>query len=90
MINLRYLFPLGLIPLCGCSALHEIVDSAEIMLRGGVSSGAEAQVVDAVVGAVTNPGVVSATEATLALVATIAGGIGAVIGHKNGRKRGAK
>jgi len=90
MINLRYLFPLGLIPLCGCSALHEIQDSAEVILSGVVSSGAEAQVVDAVVGAVTNPGVVSATEATLALVATIAGGIGAFIGHKKGRKRGAK
>ena len=90
MIKLRYLIPFCLVFMCGCSALHEIQENAEVILSGVVNSGAEAKVVDAVVGAVTNPGLVSATEATLALVATIAGGVGAFIGHKRGRKRGAK
>lgn len=74
----------------GCSALREITDNAETILNGAVDAAISTRAIDTVVEAVTDPNVLSITEAALAAIAVVTGGVGAYVGHKRGKKKKAK
>ena len=74
----------------GCAAIKEIQDNAETIFGGMIEAATGVGAAEAVVEAVTNPTVLSLTEAVLASVAVVTGGIGAYVGHKRGKKKKAK
>ena len=84
---MRFLLVSILFLFSGCSALREIQDNAEVILGGVVETATGVGAAEAVVEAVTNPMVLSLTEAVLAGIAVLTGGVGAYVGHKRGKKK---
>jgi len=87
---MRFL-PILMLPLLsGCAALREIQDNAEVIFTGAVDAAVGSRAIETVVEAVTNPNVLSLTEAVLAGIAVVTGGVGAYVGHKRGKKKKSK
>jgi hypothetical protein len=84
---MRKLIPiLLLMPLAGCAAVQEIQENAQAILGGVVESFVGSNAGDKIVEAVVSPSVISVTEALLASVAVITGGVAGYVGVKRGKK----
>ena len=85
---MRKLIPiLVLLPLVGCSALQEIQENAQSIVGGVVESFVGVDAGGKIVEAVVAPSVISVTEALLASIAVITGGVAGYVGVKKGKKR---
>ena len=85
---MRKLIPiLVLLPLVGCSALQEIQENAQSIVGGVVESFVGVDAGGKIVEAVVAPSVISVTEALLASIAVITGGVAGYVGVKNGKKK---
>ena len=78
---MRKLIPiLVLLPLVGCSALQEIQENAQSIVGGVVESFVGVDAGGKSVEAVVAPSVISVTEALLASIAVITGGVAGYVG----------
>ena len=83
---MKYLLILTVLPLAGCSAIREIQDNAQALIAGVVDSASDSQLPPKVVAAVVSPSVISITEALLASIAGLTGGLAGYAGVKRGVK----
>ena len=74
----------------GCAAIREIQDNAQSIVGGVVESFVGASAGEKIVEAGVAPSVISVTEALLASVAVITGGVAGWVGVKKGKKLKAK
>jgi len=84
--RMRYLTLLFIVPLSGCSAIREIMDNSEAIVGGVLGSVHDSQFPEKIVTAVTAPSAISITEAVLASIAVLTGGVAGYVGVKKGKK----
>ena len=71
----------------GCAAIREIQDNAQAIAGGVIESFVGADAGGKIIEAVVAPSVISVTEALLASIAVITGGVAGYVGVKKGKKR---
>ena len=83
---MKYFMLLLIVPFSGCAAVREIQDNAESIVGGLVGSFIDVDAGNKIAEAVTSPSVISLTEAALAAVAVVTGGVAGYVGVKKGKK----
>lgn len=83
---MKTLLILPVVALSGCSAFENLTDNAHLFLASSVDSFTGIGGSEAVVAAVSNPGVLTVANVAIALVAALTGGTAAVIA-KNGKAK---
>ena len=81
---MRHLLILTVLPLAGCSAIREIQANSEAIIGGVLSSASDTPLPQKVIEAVACPSLISVTEALLATVAALTGGVAGYVGVKRG------